>query len=597
MTQLREAYFRLGLPDAISWPGFWVSLIAGALANIATSMTPVPFWVRIFIIAAGQIALWIPPVIARYVLLGDPTRSRPLVVLGSFLLGLALRALVIGLISSILIAPGETLWLTRFVGAVLNIGWLLVLVAYVTSTARERRRQIAELSNARIGLEMAIAQTSEVLTQRNEETVARVREILLSELARMDSSNAHSSLESLQNTVSSVVRPLSHELASAFPAAEISTPLAPIERSSWTEVLDTCAKGRPFRPWMTGCAIGFVLVAATIAVPQLAIWFIIIVFAVVGSLALTNEALQRLLRGQSSAVRIAFVVTGAVVSALVTSGIGLVALWLLSQMRGTIVSQQRFVTGISIGLIVYVVVFSLAIAVITAFGRDRRAVIDELESATREFERSLVLMRQTQWLQQKTLSRALHGPVQMAVTAAAFRLESDMRQGDVSQHELETVRTNLIAELDVLNHENTLITTFDETLVRLRAAWEGICRIDADVAENAARILQDDVPLRSCLIDIVTEAVSNAARHSHATDIDVRVRLGTTEERVLIVSVANNGGLRESGRDESGSRGLGTRLLDECTLAWERVITPFGQELIARLPLHPAAPSPDSVPD
>ena len=47
---------RLGGPDAVSWPLFWVTFAASTLAQFALPPLPIPFWVRVVSITVAQIA-------------------------------------------------------------------------------------------------------------------------------------------------------------------------------------------------------------------------------------------------------------------------------------------------------------------------------------------------------------------------------------------------------------------------------------------------------------------------------------------------------------------------------------------------------------
>jgi signal transduction histidine kinase len=584
MSGLREIFRRIGMPDAISWPVFWASFVAGTLANYATSTRPAPIWVRLFILVIGQIALWVPPLLARQLLLRNPDRSRPVVVLLSFTVGFLTRALLIGALSGILIAPEEALWFRRFIGALLNIGWVLVLTAYVTTSVRERRRQIARLRQQRAELEIAVERSNELVTQRNEETVSRIRETLVHELQRLDGNDLQGSLATLQHTASAVVRPLSHELANAFPTLDReSIRVAPIS-AAWSEVLDSAASHRPFRPWATALTLALPLIAAAAVAPPLALWFLLLFFVVAGVLALANLVLGPLLRRRSREIRLATVVIGSLVCGMLTSGIGLA---LLKVMPGqALIGGQlpTYVSGFLVGLACYTALFSLGVAVVLTFARDRARVAQELIKTSAELERGLVLTRQTQWLQQKALSRALHGPVQAAVTAAAIRLEDSLRDGRAPSASVEEVRAALLDELDVLTVEHGSVASLAEAVARLEATWDGICRIKVEATEEIERILHERSALRACTIDVVSEAVSNSIRHGKASEATILIERLDPEFQMLRVRVESNGDYSPGG----SGRGLGSRLLDECTLAWSRVPSERGQTLTADFPIADA---------
>jgi hypothetical protein len=65
----------------------------------------------------------------------------------------------------------------------------------------------------------------------------------------------------------------------------------------------------------------------------------------------------------------------------------------------------------------------------------------------------------------------------------------------------------------------------------------------------------------------------------------VQVWLALESEQTVSVLAVDNGGQATSDR----GNGLGSRLLDECTLGWSREATGSGHTLQALLPLDPAS--------
>jgi signal transduction histidine kinase len=83
----------------------------------------------------------------------------------------------------------------------------------------------------------------------------------------------------------------------------------------------------------------------------------------------------------------------------------------------------------------------------------------------------------------------------------------------------------------------------------MRSTWEGVCVIGDDVSPAAAQVIAKDGVLRSIVIDIVSEAVSNAVWHGHATSATIRLDVADEKSDELLVEVtADSRGIEEPKR-------------------------------------------------
>ena len=233
--------------------------------------------------------------------------------------------------------------------------------------------------------------------------------------------------------------------------------------------------------------------------------------------------------------------------------------------------------ALSIGAAIFSVGLTIGVSIGVGITRDRDRIIVELTESTHALERSLVRRKQTQWLQNKSLSRALHGPVQTAVNAAAIKLDSAMRDGFVSPQMIEQVRADLISSLDILSNADGAVVSVDQALERIVVVWSGICELDVFISEQAHVELDADVISRSCFIDMVTESVSNAIRHGQATHVTVSASVIDAD---IHLDVVDNGPARST----INTPGLGSVLLDDCTTSWSLQFTEHGHQLKTVIP-------------
>lgn len=206
----------------------------------------------------------------------------------------------------------------------------------------------------------------------------------------------------------------------------------------------------------------------------------------------------------------------------------------------------------------------------------------ELLESTEQLRASLVRLHQVEWFQRKALSRALHGPVQSAATAAALRLDAAVRSGTATDQLVDDVRAALLREVDVLDGAAQPPLPVDQLADRLAGTWAGLCAVQLDVDEAGFRALTDDAVLRSTAHEIMTEAVSNAVRHGRAQEVAITVSMDTGDTEILSLVVDDDG------HGEIGaSSGLGTQILDQCALRWSLETTADGRRLCAWLPVPP----------
>lgn len=567
--RLAGAWRRLGQVDAISWPTFWATVIASVIGTFASAAAAATLAPRLLAIVIGQVLLWLPLLVARRVLLRDPGRSRPGLVLTAFFIGAALRALGIAGLLLAFYGPQEVAPVNRVTGIVLNLLPAFAGTAIVVSLLRERRRQIAELEATRTRMEGALAEAHNDLERRNAEAVDSVRAILEREITGIAAQDPRRSLSVLQATVTDVVRPMSHELARSLPPPPEPRWTQPAPVVSWVRVVDGAAAGRPFHPLLVGGFMALLLVFVALRRPGTAGVLAMLVGLLVIGLLVANTIVSALSRHLHRRTRVAIATVCGLLPGL---GTALAVPYLL----GTTLPDL----GIALGFALLSTGATLGSALLSTLASERDRVITELGEASAGLERALVRQRQADWFQQRALSRVLHGPVQTAITAAAIRLDTSLREGSVTPELVLRIREDLLAQLDVMRECDGEVISLDLGMERIRETWRGVCAVDIDIPEQAKDLLHSDGVLRSIIIDIVTEVVSNAVRHGNASMASVTLNVVGDSGDDLLVEVTTNG----RGIEEPKRRGLGTQLLDECTLTWRREAGAAGDTLTAVLP-------------
>jgi hypothetical protein len=450
------------------------------------------------------------------------------------------------------------------------MGLVFAITAYAVSSAREQRRRIQELDETQAALARSVEDARVDIGERGERSVQAVRGILEDELAGLQSVDAGGGVESLERLARDVVRPLSHELADAAATASEPVPRTSIA-VSWPRVLDLAARGQPLRPLAVSLPMLPIILAAIALHPPATLRFLAIPVVTFLVLTAANPLAARALGQRSLRARLTILL-------LATAACGVT----VGAMAFALVAREPVLLGTVLGSIFFVVFLSLAATVNAALDADRRITIARLETAAVQLRRNLALVNQVRWFQEKALSRALHGPVQTAIAAAAFKLDGALKTGDVTPDLIERLRRDVAREIDVLADVTRYSVPLDVGLQSIAATWDGVCRIEMTVDPEVSALVANDAPLRACTIAIAVESVSNAIRHGKSASVDLRMSADSAA-RELILEMETCSPTQAEVRP-SGPTGLGTRQLDECATSWALEIRPEGQRLRANLP-------------
>lgn len=568
MNSWRTTFRRIGGPDAVTWPAFWASLVANLVGQFSTGgPVDAPTWVRFVGVLLSQFAMFIPLLILRFTLLKNPARPRPWIALAGFALAPFVRTPVLVWVLVTLGGVEQPRLVERLIGAFVNIFLVLLITALVVSSLRDQARTLQELQRVQRDLELTRGQVELAVLERNEAALQRVRATLEDELTRLGAPQGDAVRE-LQYLATDVVRPMSHDLAQSIPTWTPPTNEATV-RIRRRDLIRAVGERGPFLPLVTA-AIETIIILAPSATFLVAIRVPILLLASVGiylSLTCANLLLNRILPRSTPTRSFLAVLFAAVIVSALQAGI---AGYLLGNAQGR---------ALAIGGTVFVTGLAMMVAIIaTALSQQRRAEA-ELLASTEQLRVNLARLHQVQWFQQKALSRALHGPMQSAATAAALRLDAAVRDGQPTETLLEEVRASLLQQVDVLGVDEPQVLELDEVFDRIAGTWQGLCAVQIAMDEAAEQVLADDPVLRSIAVEIISEAVSNAVRHGQAASASVQV--SAPGSGALVIEVADDG---QDRRGPAGS-GLGSQLLDECTTNWSLREHEQGHQLLAELPV------------
>jgi nitrate/nitrite-specific signal transduction histidine kinase len=141
---------------------------------------------------------------------------------------------------------------------------------------------------------------------------------------------------------------------------------------------------------------------------------------------------------------------------------------------------------------------------------------------------------------------------------------------------ITTIRFDLEAAIARIDTSGSAYVMLVQTLADLVELWEGTAQVSWTMNHRTVRLLAESPPTASSVGEIVTECTSNSIRHGRAQHVKFAIEAFGD---VIRVTVIDDG----SGVPAIIEPRLGTRMLDELCLNWERTSNREGTTLIADL--------------
>jgi signal transduction histidine kinase len=577
MTTVRRALMRIGGPAAISWPGFGVVLglsfvihLADAIGTLQAREIPL----RVLAIALSVVAMFGAMLVLRRLLLHDvDTRPRPWRTIMVFVIGAIVRGLAIGWLTAMLTGIPATLGY-RVPASIVTMVPVLIVVSILVDLARAQAARRTALLAASERLRAAEAEADAEVQAAHAATVDRIRSLLRAAIDETAGAAPAAVVARLRGEVNEVIRPLSHRLAGSVPTWAPPVDVAAIGDVAWRDLWRDVTRGRPFQPWamavigavmsLVGAVSRFGLLGGLLFAASLGV-SIGVLFAM--ARRVVAPRLERLDHaGSRAALFLATVVVASVIAAVFVT---------------VIVGPVRAVpASLRISIVVIGPLIAVLVATAQAVGWTLREADAELAAATISADRAVARVHEVAWQQRRVLALAVHGPLQARVSAAAIRLEQAVQAGSVSEADVAEARRSVLDALDQLDLVADDAGDVRADLADVAEAWEGVCAVVTELAAELAERIDRDPASARVVVDVFTEACSNAVRHARARD--VALRIDEDGEGLLRVVICDDGQASEARAD-----GLGNRLLDEIAVRWQRRRVGDTTELEVLLPALP----------
>lgn len=567
MTRISDLLRKVTAREAFSWPTFWVFYALSVLGTFLGRLETEPqWWQRLIAVSVAQIAVFAVVGLGAVVERGVRNHlARGLLAIAWFALAGITRGGVVGAVFAIMGVTDTPFYWARLAGGLGAGLTALVLMsflvgearqsAYIASALRERQEQLA-LTAQRVSAEIDVLE---------DEAMTRVRTRIVEALSQ---AGATGSPEQLERVATEIVRPLSHELAQATPTWRVPQVNSESDRVRWPGAIKQMTSGAPFLPITTVSVIAlFSLSNYIVRLGLVGALVSLAVLIVVGTLVLrgVNRLLARILPGRPVLLRVILTLTTALAAGLV---VGLIVGVIASLFNPGDGFEQRIVTSV----VLFMPLFGIPLGLGRAVVNQLQANVSELRATDARLSREVSRLCMHQWSTQRSLARALHGPVQAMIAAASAQVSNGG-----NPHGIVTQLSEQLSEQLDPHNVRSADADWRETLRRVQATWQGLCEVRTDIDDQATRLLDCDAIGAEIAMEVVSEAVSNAVRHGKASRVDVTM-LGEAGQLDLTIT---NEGLALAG----GGSGLGTTILQDCALNWRRESTDSGVSLNVSLSL------------
>lgn len=476
---------------------------------------------------------------------------------------------------------------------------VVLVVGSIVAVLTNYRSAVGQLEATQQQLLHTRAAGTEALAQQRADIFAQVETMVTDTLQSVRAEAPGQGAQALAAMAEDIVRPLSHDLATKPPSFTPAGVRAPTEHP-WRSVWNDVTKAPWISPFWMALVVTVISIRFTVSAPPeslsadgelptgvtvdlgsllVSLGLLFGVFAVVWIAAsLVQRVLRRVLPTLSTGRRVLVLAAGVLVI--------MIALQVVFGVYALLTEPTDTRSSLAATLIasVPVVVIALIVGLIRIVGSNWRRTLHTLEERNADLAWEVAKIKDTLWQERRDLARALHGPLQSSIRAAARQLQ-DIAPGDASrlQHVKTEVTRSIEGTLQQIIDPQQMRIDISEHCVSVQRTWNGLCDVRAEIDPASAHTLAHDPVCAAAVADIVTEAVANAAMHARARE--VAISMTVEQERYLVVHVADNGEVA----DESPEPGLGSKILDEVCLSWELTLRDGGgASLRAVLPVQRA---------
>jgi hypothetical protein len=554
---------------AISWPVILVCAVLSVLIHLAPNGATVEGNILVRI---GLAVLAYLPGLGTIAVASFLTRDlssrrwRIGIMLLSFFLGGALRGLFLA-VAFFNLGMANSLNLDfRIPGSAIPFGLAITVATYAVSALDESKGRISSLRALQAELSEAIADAAVRELSLREHTIVKLEHSVQDQLRALDTITETTSAAELKALAIEVIRPLSHSLAERVPVWEPQEPTPTNLR--WRDILSQVRPELSLKPLlltilstMTGLTAFIYFFGVLKAIP-LVLCTVVLLYSATRGLQLLSARFNTI----PNAIVRWIVMTLLLMLVAVPAGL----------VDDLIVQDSNDPTFLLRCALSIVPIFGWFIALGGAAQAESQRIEGEFVDGIGQLSWLKARLNLVNWFEQGEFARVLHGPVQSAINQGIIKLSAS--DSTSRAQVIAEVRNGIAAALSPEFHTARGGTSFERQCADLAQTWASLCQIDFAISPTARSVINADPPTASVCWDIIHESCGNAIQHGKAQWISVRI--ADPAQSTITVEVIDNGTEYEA----SSTPGMGSNLLDACTLRWSRARADGQTALIAQLP-------------
>jgi len=432
-------------------------------------------------------------------------------------------------------------------GAIIVTIWFGVTAVLVGS----RQQYVAVYNRLAESLERARALATEGAEQVAETRAALVEQV---KATLNEAFSSRKSTTELHNLADSVIRPLSHSLASHQPV--VLNTKAPKRRIKLGPVIRTALHEYPFNP-----------------IPVAGIGLISTLYSKVWNIGFAGF-LETIIQA------VIIVLLFMLLQRLMVRGWLVPIAWLATSFTANLVSwmilQYDFMQSVVTAALLSVSIVLPAgfVSMLLAYDKEAERKLALLQQNLEQVEWQERKLNQQLWIEKKRLARYVHSDIQGRVRAAAL----SNTVGTMA--DVQRLQEECVAALD-LSRE---LPSFDRFYADTVELWGGVAKISIAADPLAMQVISSDSFGLASVVEIVREGIGNAVKHGKAKNIEVGLRILDQDNPCLEVLVMNDG--LPASKDSQG--GFGSQTVAEVSSSWGLEDDNGRTKLWARVPVSSA---------
>lgn len=192
-------------------------------------------------------------------------------------------------------------------------------------------------------------------------------------------------------------------------------------------------------------------------------------------------------------------------------------------------------------------------------------ITSELSETVKQMQWSVSRIREGQRQRYQSLSRHLHGHLQAFLSSKYLELEKLDSSAPNTNETLRRVIAEIYLEIEKIGHSKHVAEPITSVVEKIAQSWDKVAKIEPAIHSEILERIETDQLCRSALVDVLPELVFNGIKHGKATDL--RIELNLLHPDVVRLVITDNGSfeLIES------VTGVGTRILNESCISWDRI--------------------------